>query len=46
MDGFGKLMNYDGPFRDVDNKVVYYDPKKGSFLDAVKLHKNLNRNIL
>ena len=41
MDGYGKLSNYDGPFRDVNNKVVYYDPTKGSYLDAVKIHKSL-----
>jgi hypothetical protein len=41
MDGYGKVPQFDGPFRDVNNKVVYYDPTKGSFLDAVKIHKSL-----
>lgn len=39
IDGYGSVTGMEGPFRDNQNKVVYYDPLQGKYLSAKEVHR-------
>lgn len=39
IDGYGSVNGMEGPFRDNQNKVVYYDPLQGKYLSAKEVHR-------
>ncbi len=39
IDGYGSVTGMEGPFRDKQDKVVYYDPLLGKYLSAKEVFK-------
>ena len=37
IDGYSRIENFDGPFRNNQNEVVYYDPLQGIYINAKRV---------
>lgn len=42
LDGYGSIPDMDGPFRDNQGTVVYYDPVTGRYIPASEVHRYMD----
>lgn len=44
MDGYGSVSGMEGPLRNKQNQVVYYDPLGGRYIPAKEVHRYSNHH--